>query len=48
MLQLFVLMVLITSLDFPKTVLADVERSKYIYTIVKMKKFKFIFYLDFP
>lgn len=28
-------------------VLADVDHSKYIYTIVKMKKFKFIFDPDF-
>jgi len=43
MLQLSALMVLIISLDFLKMVLADVDHSKYIYTIVKMKKFKFIF-----
>lgn len=44
MLQLSASMVLIISLDFLKMVLADVDHSKYIYTIVKMKKFKFIFW----
>lgn len=45
MLQPSVLMVVTTSIHLQKMELADVEHIVFIYTIVKMKTYKFVYWI---